>query len=59
MDVFSQELQAESRFSEAEYHFMEAEEWKAAVQMYRVNDMWEDAYRVHTVTFNSLNLQVM
>lgn len=30
---------------------MEAEEWKAAVHMYRVNDMWEEAYRVHTVTF--------
>lgn len=43
-----QELEAESRFSEAEYHFMEAEEWKAAVHMYSVNDMWEDAYRVQT-----------
>ncbi|KAK9531238.1 hypothetical protein VZT92_010676 [Zoarces viviparus] len=42
----AKELQAESRFSEAEYHFIEAEEWKAAVHMYRVNDMWEDAYRV-------------
>ncbi|MEQ2172193.1 hypothetical protein GOODEAATRI_018604, partial [Goodea atripinnis] len=40
------ELEAESRFSEAEYHFMEAEEWKAVVHMYRVHDMWEDAYRV-------------
>ncbi|XP_039981994.1 intraflagellar transport protein 172 homolog [Xiphias gladius] len=42
----AKELEAESRFSEAEYHFMEAEEWKAAVHMYRVSDMWEDAYRV-------------
>uniref|UniRef100_A0A3Q1C4I4 Uncharacterized protein n=1 Tax=Amphiprion ocellaris TaxID=80972 RepID=A0A3Q1C4I4_AMPOC len=42
----AKELQAESRFSEAEYHFMEAEEWKAAVNMYRASDMWEDAYRV-------------
>ncbi|XP_075940815.1 intraflagellar transport protein 172 homolog [Anarhichas minor] len=42
----AKELEAESRFSEAEYHFIEAEEWKAAVHMYRVNDMWEDAYRV-------------
>ncbi|XP_076011253.1 intraflagellar transport protein 172 homolog [Genypterus blacodes] len=42
----AKELEAESRFSEAEYHFMEAEEWKAAVHMYRVNNMWEDAYRV-------------
>lgn len=30
---------------------MEAEEWKAAVHMYRDNDMWEDAHRVDTVTF--------
>ncbi|KAM9703852.1 intraflagellar transport protein 172 homolog [Menidia menidia] len=42
----AKELEAESRFSEAEYHFMEAEEWKAAVHMYRINDMWEEAYRV-------------
>lgn len=29
---------------------MEAEDLKAAVNMYRVNDMWEDAYRVCTAT---------
>ncbi|XP_037541130.1 intraflagellar transport protein 172 homolog [Nematolebias whitei] len=44
----AKELEAESRFSEAEYHFMEAGEWKAAVHMYRVHDMWEDAHRVAT-----------
>lgn len=43
-----QELEAESRLSEAEYHFMEAGEWKAAVHMYRVADMWEEALRVQT-----------
>ncbi|XP_059212612.1 intraflagellar transport protein 172 homolog [Centropristis striata] len=42
----AKELEAESRFSEAEHHFMEAEDWKAAVHMYRVKDMWEDAHRV-------------
>uniref|UniRef100_UPI003AACFFE7 intraflagellar transport protein 172 homolog isoform X1 n=1 Tax=Centroberyx gerrardi TaxID=166262 RepID=UPI003AACFFE7 len=42
----AKELETESRFSEAEYHYMEAEEWKAAVHMYRVSDMWEEAYRV-------------
>ncbi|XP_056150499.1 intraflagellar transport protein 172 homolog [Lampris incognitus] len=42
----AKELEAESRFSEAEYHYMEADEWKAAVRMYRISDMWEDAYRV-------------
>ncbi|KAK6295258.1 hypothetical protein J4Q44_G00344840 [Coregonus suidteri] len=40
------ELEIESRFSEADYQYMEGQEWKAAVNMYRVNDMWEEAYRV-------------
>lgn len=31
---------------EAEYHYLEAKDWKAAINMYRVNDMWEEAYRV-------------
>lgn len=43
-----QELEAESRLAEAEHHFMEAGEWKAAVHMYRVGDMWEEALRVQT-----------
>ncbi|XP_004083357.1 intraflagellar transport protein 172 homolog [Oryzias latipes] len=42
----AKELEAELRFSEAEFHFMEAEDWKSAVQMYRAKNMWEDAYRV-------------
>uniref|UniRef100_A0A4W5KBN0 Intraflagellar transport protein 172 homolog n=1 Tax=Hucho hucho TaxID=62062 RepID=A0A4W5KBN0_9TELE len=42
----AKELETESRFSEAEYHYMEGKEWKGAVNMYRVNDMWEEAYRV-------------
>ncbi|MBN3302921.1 IF172 protein, partial [Amia calva] len=42
----AKELEAESRFQEAEYHFLEAKEWKTAVNMYRVNDMWDEAYRV-------------
>ncbi|KAM6965091.1 intraflagellar transport protein 172 homolog [Aplochiton taeniatus] len=42
----AKELEAESRLSEAEYHYMEAGDWKAAVNMYRGNDMWEDSYRV-------------
>lgn len=45
-----QELEAESRLSEAEHHFMEAGEWKAAVHMYRVGDMWEEALRVPSAT---------
>uniref|UniRef100_A0A665WKK4 Intraflagellar transport 172 n=1 Tax=Echeneis naucrates TaxID=173247 RepID=A0A665WKK4_ECHNA len=52
----AQELEGDGKFKEAEYHFMEAEEWKAAVHMYRVNDMWEDAYRVHTLIFHFIGL---
>ncbi|CAN9507987.1 unnamed protein product [Ophioblennius macclurei] len=40
------ELGAESRFSLAEHHFLEAGDWKAAVNMYRVHNMWEEAHRV-------------
>ncbi|XP_025050082.1 intraflagellar transport protein 172 homolog [Alligator sinensis] len=40
------ELETEGRLQEAEYHYLEAKDWKAAVNMYRVNDMWEEAYRV-------------
>ncbi|KAJ8009128.1 hypothetical protein DPEC_G00085660 [Dallia pectoralis] len=42
----AKELETESRFSEAEYHYMEGQDWKAAVNMYRVNNLWEEAYRV-------------
>uniref|UniRef100_A0A669PJU1 Intraflagellar transport protein 172 homolog n=1 Tax=Phasianus colchicus TaxID=9054 RepID=A0A669PJU1_PHACC len=40
------ELEVEGRLQEAEYHYLEAKDWKATVNMYRVNDMWEEAYRV-------------
>ncbi|XP_061559670.1 LOW QUALITY PROTEIN: intraflagellar transport protein 172 homolog [Phycodurus eques] len=42
----AKELEAEAKFAEAEHHLMEAEDWKAAVNMYRLRDMWEDAYRI-------------
>uniref|UniRef100_A0A3B4BGA9 Intraflagellar transport protein 172 homolog n=1 Tax=Periophthalmus magnuspinnatus TaxID=409849 RepID=A0A3B4BGA9_9GOBI len=42
----AKELELESRFSEAEYHFMEAGECKAAINMYRVKSMWEEAHRI-------------
>ncbi|KAG7460913.1 hypothetical protein MATL_G00203920 [Megalops atlanticus] len=42
----AKELEGESRFQEAEYHYMEGQDWKAAVNMYRAHDMWEEAYRV-------------
>ncbi|XP_062822761.1 intraflagellar transport protein 172 homolog isoform X1 [Anolis carolinensis] len=40
------ELEAEGRLQEAEYHYLEAKDWKAAVNMYRVSNMWDEAYRV-------------
>uniref|UniRef100_A0A2K6G5V0 Intraflagellar transport protein 172 homolog n=1 Tax=Propithecus coquereli TaxID=379532 RepID=A0A2K6G5V0_PROCO len=40
------ELEAEGRLQEAEYHFLEAQEWKATVNMYCASGLWEDAYRV-------------
>ncbi|XP_031437803.1 intraflagellar transport protein 172 homolog isoform X2 [Clupea harengus] len=42
----AKELEAESRLQEAEYHYLEGQEWKGAVNMYRGHDMWEESYRV-------------
>jgi hypothetical protein len=44
-----QALQAEGSWREAERHFCEAKEWKAAVAMYRQQSAWEDALRVAKV----------
>ncbi|KAE8605809.1 hypothetical protein XENTR_v10015326 [Xenopus tropicalis] len=40
------ELETEGSYQEAEYHYLEGSDWKAAVNMYRGADMWEDAHRV-------------
>ncbi|RHY72165.1 hypothetical protein DYB30_002007 [Aphanomyces astaci] len=42
----AQQLEHEGNFKEAEHHFAEAGEWQAAVNMYRTNDMWDEAIRV-------------
>ncbi|XP_064411524.1 intraflagellar transport protein 172 homolog [Latimeria chalumnae] len=42
----AKELDAEGRLQEAEYHYLEAKEWKATVNMYRMKDIWDEAYRV-------------
>lgn len=47
--LFVQELEAEGQLRQAEHHFLEARDWKAAVNMYRNQDMWEEAYRVCNV----------
>ncbi|KAK4305878.1 hypothetical protein Pmani_022263 [Petrolisthes manimaculis] len=40
------QLEQENNYHEAEKYFIAGANWKAAVNMYRGADMWEDAYRV-------------
>ncbi|MCL4124638.1 UNVERIFIED_CONTAM: hypothetical protein GTU68_062016, partial [Idotea baltica] len=40
------EMEQENNYKEAERHYIAAEDWNAAVTMYRTVDMWEEAYRV-------------
>ncbi|KAK8378095.1 hypothetical protein O3P69_018808 [Scylla paramamosain] len=40
------QLEQEGNYHDAEKHYIAAEDWKAAVNMYRGVDMWEEAYRV-------------
>ena len=42
----AQELEAENQLKQAEYHFVQSKDWKAAVNMYREKNLWDDAYRV-------------
>ena len=42
----AQHLESEGNLRDAEHHYCEASEWLSAVNMYRTNDMWEDAMRV-------------
>lgn len=42
----AQQLEAESSHASAEYHYIQAGDWKSAVNMYRTALMWEDGYRV-------------
>ena len=42
----AQQLEHEGNFREAESHYVAAKDWKPAVNMYRANDMWDDAIRV-------------
>eukprot|EP00038_Savillea_parva_P019439 m.27515 g.27515 ORF g.27515 m.27515 type:complete len:1369 (+) comp4420_c1_seq1:587-4693(+) len=41
-----QELEDKQRYSQAEQQYLSAGLWKDAVNMYRRNSMWEDAYRI-------------
>jgi len=42
----AQQLEAENKFTEAERHYVDGNDWKSAVNMYRAHDMWDDAIRV-------------
>lgn len=42
----AQQLETEGRYREAEKHYVAGDDWKAAINMFRANDAWEDAYRV-------------
>lgn len=48
-DVYARlakELEENGRLREAEQHYVDAGEWKSAVNMYKQAEQWEDAYRV-------------
>ena len=42
----AQTLEMEGSLPEAENHYVEAQEWHSAVNMYRSNELWDDAIRV-------------
>ncbi|XP_070555163.1 intraflagellar transport protein 172 homolog [Ptychodera flava] len=42
----AKELEAENTLRPAEHHYTEAGDWKAAVNMYRAHDMWDESYRI-------------
>ena len=46
MYICLQELEGEGQWRQAEQHFVQGEDWKAAVNMYRSRELWDDAYRV-------------
>ena len=47
-------LEEEGNLKQAEQHYTDSKDWKAAVQMYRAHEMWEDALRVAKV-FGGIN----
>ena len=55
----AKELEAEGNLRQAEHHFVEAGDWKAAVNMYRGQDTWDEAYRVSVHFFFVSNLIII
>lgn len=39
-------MEAASNLKQAEMYYVNANDWKTAVNMYRKADMWEEAHRV-------------
>ncbi|KAI8928779.1 hypothetical protein BC831DRAFT_447367 [Entophlyctis helioformis] len=39
-------LESEGNFRQAEHHYIEGKDWKAAINMYCANNLYEEAYRV-------------
>lgn len=50
----AKKLEADEKYVQAEEYYVTAGEWKAAVNMYRNLDMWEDAYRVAKTKGNDI-----
>jgi len=42
----AQQLETEGNFKLSERHYVEANDWGSAVNMYRANDLWDEAVRV-------------
>ncbi|XP_019854623.1 PREDICTED: intraflagellar transport protein 172 homolog isoform X2 [Amphimedon queenslandica] len=42
----AKELEADKQYRQAENHYVQGNEWKSAVNMYRTHSLWDDAYRV-------------
>lgn len=42
----AQTMEMEGSLKDAEHHYVEAQEWHSAVNMYRSNELWDDAIRV-------------
>ena len=49
------ELETENNYKEAEKHYVAGGDWKAAVNMWRGLESWEDAFRVRTAVTGSVS----
>ena len=56
--TIAKELEQDKRYKEAEIYYVEAGDWKAAANMYRLLDNWEDAYRKSLSISFSLKINI-